>query len=654
MKWLKKLLGVGSVASVAAAQPVATPSTVAAPPAAVSDPAKDPNMIRVHDAYGREMFITKQEWRDSVLLGHIQKVWNDPDELAAVITQSLQDGFGADMVKPAEQLAKIDPNAERGAVLLAVTYLDQKRPTDAAKVIQSFIKTHGPSGVALTNLAKAQSALGAEETSLKTLWSALEIDPNQDNGLQWYALRCRDRDGEAAYFDAYRRVAAVPGAWRPQMWLARDALDRRALDEALTLYHEALERAPRPVPTDLLMQLSGDLGNHAHLPELLELTTPHFDVTVHGITVGNNLIKARLDLGQIDAAQALVESLYTQQRPDWKPTLTFWDNEIAQARITAADTHAASSSPTGEPKVSISIRSSDGPVWLAQGSPAAELYGSATPPDENLPRIAFIGSSATQPQTGERAKLQLADNMGRVARGLPLYLAERTQFGARATVTSLVPWLEGDTPSFVLSGGPWSAETAAEQARRGDHPADYVVIQHLDASQPQWRVQLDLVRTIDARELATLSAEFPIHDPGAALNRLATDLLSALATHAEVTPAEPPAVYQPATDANLATYIVRLEQLLSIRAAQTLPRKHRFLHGERDIIDGMVQYCLAAPTDVTARLLLIEALRRLKEVHPEVVTQAHPTIEHLQKDKPLTGEAAAVITGMLAEIYPQN
>src|SRR5690606_12199690 len=119
-----------------------------------------------------------------------------------------------------------------------------------------------------------------------------------------------DRDGEAAYFDAYRRVAALPGAWRPQMWLARDALDRRALDEALTLYHEALERAPRPVLTDLLMQLSGDLGNHAHLPELLELTTPHFDVTVHGITVGNNLIKARLDLGQIEAAQGLVESLY--------------------------------------------------------------------------------------------------------------------------------------------------------------------------------------------------------------------------------------------------------------------------------------------------------------------------------------------------------
>jgi len=30
-------------------------------------------MISVHDGYGREMFITKQAWRDSVLLG---RNWN--------------------------------------------------------------------------------------------------------------------------------------------------------------------------------------------------------------------------------------------------------------------------------------------------------------------------------------------------------------------------------------------------------------------------------------------------------------------------------------------------------------------------------------------------------------------------------------------------
>lgn len=40
---------------------------VPAAPAAPADPAKDPNRIRVHDAYGREMFITKQQWPGNVI-----------------------------------------------------------------------------------------------------------------------------------------------------------------------------------------------------------------------------------------------------------------------------------------------------------------------------------------------------------------------------------------------------------------------------------------------------------------------------------------------------------------------------------------------------------------------------------------------------------
>src|SRR3982751_427074 len=115
MNFLKKLFG-GTAAGSKSSQ-LSAPAT-----GAPSDASKDPNMIRVHDAYGREMFITKQAWRDSVLLGHIKKVWDDPDALYSTIVQSLQDGFGADMVKPAERLAEIDRDAERGAVVLAIVY----------------------------------------------------------------------------------------------------------------------------------------------------------------------------------------------------------------------------------------------------------------------------------------------------------------------------------------------------------------------------------------------------------------------------------------------------------------------------------------------------------------------------------------------------
>ncbi len=94
----------------------------AAPSPAPADPSKDPNMIRAFDAYGREIFVTKQAWRDSVLLDHIKKVWNDPNALYAAIVQALHDGFGSDMVKPAEQLAATYPHTERVTVVLAFVY----------------------------------------------------------------------------------------------------------------------------------------------------------------------------------------------------------------------------------------------------------------------------------------------------------------------------------------------------------------------------------------------------------------------------------------------------------------------------------------------------------------------------------------------------
>jgi hypothetical protein len=100
------------------------------------------------------------------------------------------------------------------------------------------------------------------------------------------------------------RVAGLPGSWRAQLWLARAALKARQLSRALTYYRESLSRVTKPVPVDMLMQISGDLGRAGHLPELLAITEPLFDPTFHGLQVGNNLIKAHFDLGQFEASLA--------------------------------------------------------------------------------------------------------------------------------------------------------------------------------------------------------------------------------------------------------------------------------------------------------------------------------------------------------------
>lgn len=124
MNFFKKLFGAKK------ATPSPAPSTThsAPPPTAktLEDPAKDPNMIRIHDAYGREMFVTKQQWRDNVLLGHLEKLRDRPDDLANTIIQSLHDGFAAEVLPFAAHLASTDPNAERGYVLHAVALSTQR------------------------------------------------------------------------------------------------------------------------------------------------------------------------------------------------------------------------------------------------------------------------------------------------------------------------------------------------------------------------------------------------------------------------------------------------------------------------------------------------------------------------------------------------
>ena len=146
-------------------QPVvraSTPATLppvkgqAAQPAPI-DPAKDKNMIQVFDAYGREMFITKEAWRTSVLPGSIKSNWNNPDQLYGIIFCALKDGFRSDVIAAAEQLYKIDSQPERGACVWGIVLKEESRLDEAEKVFRDFIAKHGENGSVLTNLAKVYS-----------------------------------------------------------------------------------------------------------------------------------------------------------------------------------------------------------------------------------------------------------------------------------------------------------------------------------------------------------------------------------------------------------------------------------------------------------------------------------------------------------------
>jgi tetratricopeptide (TPR) repeat protein len=598
-------------------------------------PASDENLIKVYDEYGREALITRQQWRDSVLPGTIKNVWNDPDGLSTLIIQSFQDRFFEEMLQPAQRLCEIDPIKERATTLLGIVYLKLKKLDEAEKTFTDFIKKHGETGSILTNLAKVQSARGNDALSLETLWRGLQIDPNQDNGMGWYEVIHREKGGEEAGLESLRRVAAIPGSWRAQLWLGREVLQKRDLSGAMQFYQEALTRAPRPVPADLLMQMSGDLGNLGYLPEIVQLVEPHFNIEIHGLQVGNNLIKANLDMGQIDAARQILDKLYAQKRPDWTPHLNFWDTEIAKLRVSTSDTPQKES-------ISMAILTIAGPVWLRSDSPAAELF-----PIKALtsPIISFLGSSVEKKNPGEEIQQQLSDAPGRLSRMLPLFLSEKVHFGTEARVQTLVPWLVGESSGFVLSGEIWGDDSVQPLGIK----SDYHIITHLVATSNPWIIQLRLVRTIDSKCLGTIETKLQATTPQASIPELALQTIELLKAHAELKTEIFPSAYQIPGEDSFLYYLLRLEQLLAVRCGGMDGINPHFLSGEREIIQGNIQQCLSFPQSIPARIVLAQTLLSMKKVRRDILPEFKDQVTMLQKEKPLSEPAQGVIERLVNE-----
>jgi tetratricopeptide (TPR) repeat protein len=601
------------------------------------DPAKDPNMVRVFDGYGRELFIAKEQWRRDVLPGAIRKVWDQPDELYNIIVTTLNDGFRSNVIEAGRHLYRIDPDRSRGTCLWGVLLMEEDRLDEAENIFRGYLANHGENGLILSNLAKVYSRRKEGAKAEELLWHALEIDPNQLNGIQWYQAIHRERSGESGGQEALRRIAALPKSWRAQLWLARDALQSNRLEQALTYYSESLARAARPLPSDVLMQISGDLGNAGHLPELLQLTAPHFNPSIHGITVGNNLIKAYVDLGQIEAARGVVNQLYAVKRPDWQKTLSYWDTEIAKAQLDPLpQTEAAS--------LQIAMGIIEGAVWLPAKSPATELFPAKS---QAGPLIWFLGSSAEQATNSKRIEQQLSDTPGRLSRALPLFLSEQLEFFTTARTRTLVPSITGNRAGFVLSGVEWTDEDAANYSRQGELPGDYVVIVHLRMQVDPCLAELRLVRAIDAQCVAQLRTEFATTKPEASFPDLTSRLLASITSETDAQRVEPPEFYNPPGGSQLSWYLLRLEQLLATRYAAMGNIASGFLSGERDIIDGQIQLCVACPESIPARTILAQTLTTMKRIRPEIMSEYREKLALLKKEKALKEPANGVLQRMI-------
>jgi hypothetical protein len=449
----------------------------------------------------------------------------------------------------------------------------------------------------------------------------------------------RDHSGEEAALNALSRVAQHSDSWRPQLWLARAALNSNDLPQAINYYREGLAHAASNVPADLLMQMSGDLGNHGHLAELLALTEPYFVPGQHGLQVGNNLIKANIDLGHINAARKILDQLYSLKRPDWKETLGYWDTQIAKSQV------AKSAVELTEP-LSMTMLSIEGPVWLKPDSPAVKFFPVTS---KDGPLITFLGSSATTSNRTQVIELQMADAPGRMSRALPLFLAEQVSFASEANVQTSIPWISEGSGGFVLSSVAWSDGDVLEYVRRSKTKTKYVVVTHLTTRSDSWSIDLRVLQTSNDECVAELQSFIAPSIPGEPVIELSRRLIALITEQLHVKRVTIP-LYRAPDTAYISDYLLRLEQLLAVRCAAMEGVSREFLHVEREIIEGNLQLCLTFPGNIATRILLVQTLLNTNKIKPEVVREFIEKVAMLHKDKPLAEPAQSILQEMLSEL----
>lgn len=575
-------------------------------PAAERSMTRDDELLTVHDAWGREMHLSRQAWRESVLLPSLQQKWTDPEALYPLLVSGLKDGFEADLLPATEQFFRIDGLSERSHCLLGIVLLKSGQLDAAESTLQQGIRRLGESGSLLTNLAKVYHARGEMARRDEILWKAINADPNQENGLLWWVSLQRELNGEAAYLQALRAAAALPGSWRAQLWLARQHLENKEIDAALGLYTGLLSGGFDHA--DALTMISGDLGKNGEIQSITKLVAPIYDEHKHGFPTGLNLLRAYLELGRVAEGQALLARMYALNLAPIKVYLDDFAQELEKARG-----QASPAPPLNPEALKIRLLSLDSPIWQ-HGLRNADWLCARKP--KEAPEIVFYAFSKTADGT-EHAETQREDDLGRLSRATTLYLAEAVHYWSHYTTTCYMPIVEG--------GGPLLTAQAPDINTLFDvHPGKmtYLVTGEIgsvgEGTAKQWHMSVNLWDGETRTKKATESVEATSEQTGA----LALLLEQRLLAHIGLQRAEPlDAFYQRPDEEIMPRYLIELGQsfILTLLTTGSIPKD--VIWGERAMLDWPLNMALQWPVFETFKLMYISGLSEARAYRSNVLPE---------------------------------
>ncbi len=276
------------------------------------------------------------------------------------------------------------------------------------------------------------------------------------------------------FFDRFAQKKTVPqvssaetaaGAVRTKLVAARERLELKDLAGAVAIYEEVLAtEGDRP---DVLVTISGDLGVTGNVKEVVELVAPRYDAERHGPATGINLLQAYLVLRNVDAAQHLLDILFALKRPDLEERLYGFSNAIAEL-MQSEHAPVGDAGGAAQEAAKVNLVSISKPIWFYGLEPLAEQV--LAPKEPRLRRVGF-GQLATPGIADAAAAERPEDELGRLSRAVPLWLAETFQFAPHYASIAAVGLVERH---YALFPTEWTAENLRQLVETTEGGLDYV------------------------------------------------------------------------------------------------------------------------------------------------------------------------------------
>jgi hypothetical protein len=260
---------------------------------------------------------------------------------------------------------------------------------------------------------------------------------------------------------------------------AREKLDAKDLPAALAIYDEVL--ASSGDRADVLVTISGDLGSTGNIPEIIDLVAPRYDALRHGPATGINLLQAYLAVGNADAAQHVLDILFSLRRPELEGRLHGFSNAVAELisnGVVQGIPQFASQSmnednPNAQPTYGVALVSISRPIW----SYGLESVPGALPRKEGkMRRVAFTQLSLPGAYADPEEAMKLPeDELGRLSRALPLWFAETFYFSPLySSIAALGCVHEGEARRPAIFASDWTVDNLKKLVDVTTEGLDYI------------------------------------------------------------------------------------------------------------------------------------------------------------------------------------